>query len=202
MCLPFQLLALKVLIVFISLMKELRLKRWSKIAPSHKGKALQSPNPSLWFKCLAQSPSPCNFQLTIHLTDRGWAPTPYCRLSEGIWLHFMIRNKSTKNRCCFHWHRFTEWCPLPPSTVRGSRVPMVPRVVSVVLQSLSRVRLFPTPWAAALQAPLSMGFSQARILKCVAISFSRGSSWPRDRTRISCIVIFPATREALCWKLA
>ena len=27
---------------------------------------------------------------------------------------------------------------------------------------------------------------QARILQWVAISFSRGSSWPRDRTRISC----------------
>ena len=28
---------------------------------------------------------------------------------------------------------------------------------------------------------------QARILEWVAISFSRGSSWPRDRTRVSCI---------------
>ena len=31
------------------------------------------------------------------------------------------------------------------------------------------------------------GISQARILEWVAISFSRGSSWPRDRTCISCI---------------
>ena len=31
------------------------------------------------------------------------------------------------------------------------------------------------------------GISQARILVWVAISFSRGSSWPRDRTCISCI---------------
>ena len=29
--------------------------------------------------------------------------------------------------------------------------------------------------------------SQARILDWVAISFSRGSSWPRDQTHISCI---------------
>ena len=28
---------------------------------------------------------------------------------------------------------------------------------------------------------------QARILEWVAISFSRGSSWPRDRTHVSCI---------------
>ena len=31
-----------------------------------------------------------------------------------------------------------------------------------------------------------MRFSQAGILECVAASFSRGSSWPRDRTHISC----------------
>ena len=30
------------------------------------------------------------------------------------------------------------------------------------------------------------GLSQARILEWVAISFSRGSSWPRDQTRFSC----------------
>ena len=32
------------------------------------------------------------------------------------------------------------------------------------------------------------GISQARILKWVAISFSRGSSQPRDGTHVSCIV--------------
>ena len=31
------------------------------------------------------------------------------------------------------------------------------------------------------------GIFQARILEWVAISFSRGPSWPRDRTRVSCI---------------
>ena len=31
-----------------------------------------------------------------------------------------------------------------------------------------------------------MGISQARILEWVAISFSRGTSQPRDRTRVSC----------------
>ena len=52
-----------------------------------------------------------------------------------------------------------------------------------------------TAWAAACQAPLSMGqyssrqgiLLQARILECVVISFSRGSSRPRDQTRVSCI---------------
>ena len=31
------------------------------------------------------------------------------------------------------------------------------------------------------------GISQARTLEWVAISFSRGSSWPRDQTRVCCI---------------
>ena len=31
------------------------------------------------------------------------------------------------------------------------------------------------------------GIFQARILECVAISFSRGSSWPRDQTQVSLI---------------
>ena len=37
------------------------------------------------------------------------------------------------------------------------------------------------------QAPLSMGFPQARIPERIAISLSRGSSRPRDRTQVSCI---------------
>ena len=43
-----------------------------------------------------------------------------------------------------------------------------------------------TPWTIAHQIPLS-GISQARILEWVAIFFSKGSSWPRDQTCISCI---------------
>ena len=37
------------------------------------------------------------------------------------------------------------------------------------------------------QAPLSMGIFQARILECVVMPFSKGSSQPRDRTELSCI---------------
>ena len=52
---------------------------------------------------------------------------------------------------------------------------------------LSFIRLFATPWTVACQAPLSMGIFQARILEWIAMSSSRGSSQPRDRTQISCI---------------
>ena len=41
---------------------------------------------------------------------------------------------------------------------------------------------------------------QARVLECIAISFSRGSFWPRDQTQVSCIAgrrfTLWATREA------
>ena len=40
------------------------------------------------------------------------------------------------------------------------------------------------------------GILQARILECVAMPFSRGSSQPRDRALISCIVGIWASREA------
>ena len=45
-----------------------------------------------------------------------------------------------------------------------------------LVQSLSHVRLFVTPWTVAHQTPLSVGFLQARTVEWVAISSSRGSS--------------------------
>ena len=39
------------------------------------------------------------------------------------------------------------------------------------------------------------GIFQARVLEWVAISFSRGSSWPRDQTQVSCI----AGRRFILW---
>ena len=55
------------------------------------------------------------------------------------------------------------------------------------VESLSPVRFFSTPWMVACQAPLSMGFFRQECQRCVAISSSKGSSWPRDRTCISSV---------------
>ena len=72
--------------------------------------------------------------------------------------------------------------------------------VSEWVKSLSHVQLFATPWTIAYPAPQSMGFFQTRILEWSAISFSRGSSQPRDRTWVSCTAdrrfTIWATREA------
>ena len=58
--------------------------------------------------------------------------------------------------------------------------------IVVVVSLLNRVLLFVTLWTTACQALLSMGLSPARILEWVAISFSRGSSWPRQQNHVSC----------------
>ena len=45
-----------------------------------------------------------------------------------------------------------------------------------------------------------LGILQARILKWVVISSSRGSSWPRDRTWVSCVSCI-AGRFLTCWAM-
>ena len=55
-------------------------------------------------------------------------------------------------------------------------------------KTLMLVLLFATPWPVAYQALRSLsvhGVFQARVLEWVAVSFSRGSSQPRDRTLVS-----------------
>ena len=64
----------------------------------------------------------------------------------------------------------------------------------------SRVRLC-DPMDCRLPASSVHRISQARIMEWVAISYSRGSSWPRDWTQVTCFAgrVFSiwATREAL-----
>ena len=77
-----------------------------------------------------------------------------------------------------------------------------PARMQVCAWSLSCVWLFATLRTVALQAPLSMGTLQARILEWVAMPFSRGSSQTRDWAQVSCTAggffIVWATREAHC----
>ena len=57
------------------------------------------------------------------------------------------------------------------------------------------------PMDCSLQGSSVCGILQARILEWVAIFFSKGSSWPRDQTQVSCIAvgffIIWATREEI-----
>ena len=62
---------------------------------------------------------------------------------------------------------------------------LLARICSIV-QSLSRVQLFHDPMDCSPPGSSVHEISLARILEWVTISFSRGSSWPRDWTQISC----------------
>ena len=59
-------------------------------------------------------------------------------------------------------------------------------LASTHAESLSHLWLFVTPWTVACQAPLSIGFS-SKITGVGCHFLLRGSSQPRDWTRISCI---------------
>ena len=65
-------------------------------------------------------------------------------------------------------------------------------VHACILSRFSGIQLFSTLWTVNLPGSSVCGILQARILEWVAISFSRGSSRPRDRTHVSCL---------LCWQL-
>ena len=65
------------------------------------------------------------------------------------------------------------------------------------LRHFSFVWLCSTLWTVAHQAPVH-GILQARILEWVAISFSRGSSQPRDRTHI-CSVSYIGRQVLYSW---
>ena len=71
-----------------------------------------------------------------------------------------------------------------------------------LVRKWSRSVMSDSLWPVNCSPPSSSvhGFLQARILEWVAISFSRGSSWPRDRTQVSYIAgrcfNLCATREA------
>ena len=55
------------------------------------------------------------------------------------------------------------------------------------MKSLSCVQVFANPMDCSLPGSSIHEIFQARVLEWVAISFSRGSSWPRDRTQVSAL---------------
>ena len=65
----------------------------------------------------------------------------------------------------------------------------------VRLYSFVHVQLFCNPMACSPPGSSVHGISQARIQEWAAISSSRGSSWPRDQTHISCIARWFFTNE-------
>ena len=75
---------------------------------------------------------------------------------------------------------FESTCPSFLSSHEGR---LVVWLLTVPVKLLSCVWLFVIPWS--LPGYPIHGIFQARVLEWVAISFSRGSSWPRDWTQYS-----------------
>ena len=68
----------------------------------------------------------------------------------------------------------TKWITLANTSFKYS---------NAVWKLLSRVRLFVTPWTVQGCTRIL----QASIVEWVAVTFSKGSSWPRDQIQVSCI---------------
>ena len=71
------------------------------------------------------------------------------------------------------------------SGLLAAQSPLDSGIVASEVKPLSRVRLC-DPMDCSLPGSSIHGILQARVLEWVAISFSRGSSQPRDRTQVSC----------------
>ena len=88
------------------------------------------------------------------------------------------------------------------SAIKGSAISISEKSKSEVAQSCLTLC---NPMDCSLQGSSIHGIFQARVLESVAISFSRGSSWLRDQTRVSCIVgrcfTIWATREVIYLRL-
>ena len=71
------------------------------------------------------------------------------------------------------------------------------------MRACSVVSISVTPWTEAHQAPLSMEFSRQEHWNGLLFLIPGGSSWPRDRTHVSCtdrLVLYHwATWEAHIW---
>ena len=97
-----------------------------------------------------------------NITNKGLSSQSYVFSSGHVWMWELDYKESwTPKNWCF-------WTALEKTP------------------ELSRVRLFATPDCSLSDSSVH-GVFQARVLEWIAISFSRGSSQPRDWTQVSCI---------------
>ena len=93
------------------------------------------------------------------------------------------------------WKRILNW---PINIIKGTKYHYPSRRKESEVAQSCPILCDPMDWS-PLGSSIHQIF-QTRILEWVAISFSRGSSWPRDQTWVSCIAgrffTIWATREA------
>ena len=113
------------------------------------------------------------FSGSLDFTDHSWLVF----IEESLTLKCWLSSRLCLGMCSRHMSdsAYSFWAI--------SNIPMG-SAAYVVCYSFSHVQL--TSWSAACQAPLSMEFSMQEYW-WVAIPFSRGSSWSRDWTQVSCL---------------
>ena len=92
------------------------------------------------------------------------------------------------------WPEFTAWCAAKMHVLQIDIIPVA------VVQSLSGVQLFMTPWTVAHQAPLSMEFSSQEYWCGLPLPFPEDYSRPVFKPKFPAwqeILYHWATREAL-----
>ena len=103
-------------------------------------------------------------------------------LSCLLWFHEALRLRGDE---CFLLVNHTVWeASYPdfnPYYLKSSHI------ISVKVLVTQSCRTLCDPMDCSLPGCSVHGILQARILEWVAISFSRGTSWPRDQTRVSWI---------------
>ena len=136
------------------------------------------------------------------LTILGLKTTLLCILSFFIFhsvllIFYTVRaayNKTFKHSTVWGW-RLNIATVLLDWEVAHSWVHAVLRYVYLVAQSCPTVC---SPMDLSPLGSSARGIFQARILEWVSISYSRGSSWPRDQTRVSCISCsYPFQRQKM-----
>ena len=126
---------------------------------------------------------------TVHRVTKSWT-----RLSDWTEMLFsgylgsnLSRTPASSTTSTVH---DTQWMLLSISPYTELKIKIIRTKILnskvVVLGCFSRVWLFATPWTIACQASVH-GILQARIPEWAVSSFSRGSSQPRDGTRVSAL---------------
>ena len=111
----------------------------------------------------------------------GYSPWDFPGKNTGMGCHFLLQRifpTKESNLGLLHCRRI-----LYQLSYKGS--PEALKVKSEVAQSCPTLC---NPVDCSLPCSSVQGIFQARVLEWVAISFSTGSSPPRDRTQVSCIV--------------
>ena len=145
-----------------------------------------------WRSEVAQScPNPCD-PMDCSLSGSSVHGIFQTRVLEWVAISFSRGSSQPKNQTqvsCIAGRFFTDWA------MREAPIILIRKVlVTRLCPTLCNPVDYSTPGFSV------HGVLQARILEWVAIPFSRGSSWPRDQTWVSCTAgkffTIWATREA------